>query len=97
MNRDKQSRAWDELLRAAKSDRGSPADPAAEQAPESFVTRVRTMRAGLWAVAKAIFWRRWSLVAIVVAALVYLCVEFFLPPRDDQSIQPPKPPTPLAP
>jgi hypothetical protein len=38
------------------------------------------MRAGLWAIAKAVFWRRWSLVAVVVAALVYLLCELLIAP-----------------
>lgn len=85
---------WDEILRAAReAGVGRVATPAETTAPERFVARVRTMRAGLWALAKALFWRRWSLVAAVVAALLYLVAHLLLRPDPPRSIPTPVPPT----
>ena len=95
---DRRDNRWDEILHAAREagvGRAAAAPPAA--APERFVARVRAMRAGLWALAKALFWRRWSLVAVAIAALLYLVVHLLLRPDPPRSIPTPVPPTPLAP
>lgn len=92
-----EDRPWKELLEAAKSERALPGSEDVEPAPDSFVNRIRAMRAGLWAAAKAVFWRRWSLVAVLVALLVYGLCHLLLKPDTESTIPPPHPPHLLSP
>lgn len=92
-----EDRPWKDLLQAARSERALHGSEDAEPAPDRFVNRIRNMRAGIWAVAKAVFWRRWSLVAVLLALLVYALCHMLLEPDRESTIPPPNPPQPISP
>lgn len=96
MKRDDQD-AWTRLLgEAKKSGAGQPGRRETGD-PSSFVVRMRTARENLWVFAKTILWRRWSLIAIAVALLLYLIAYLVLGPAAPPSIPTPDPPRPLTP
>ena len=53
---------------------------------------MRSMRKDLWTLARTLLWRRWSLIAMIIAILAYLLVYLFLREEREPSITPPKPP-----
>lgn len=95
MTDDKQD-SWNKLVDTAKH-LDATGSAAEVPAPEGFVARMRSVRKSLWSLARTLLWRRWSLVAIVVAALLYLLVYLFFRPDPTPTIPTPQPPTPLAP
>lgn len=89
--------SWNQLLGAAKrAGSGQPPGPEGA-APPTVVSRLRELRKTLWVFARTVLWRRWSVFAIVVAALLYLLAYLLLKPDPEPSIQAPQPPTPLSP
>ena len=95
-NNDEES--WKQLVSAArKVGAGKPAARQSLVAPASFVAHMRSVRKTLWAFARTVLWRRWSLVAIAVAVLLYLIAYLVLKPEPTLSIPPPEPPHPLSP
>ncbi len=80
---------WNRLVDAAR-DAGATTDDAREQkAPSAFVSGVITMREGLWKFATTVLWRRWSLVAALLAIALYLIFYFVM-----KSNPPARAPTP---
>ena len=96
MNED-DKQPWNQLVDAAKKVGAGRPPPPGSPTPEAFVSRIRTMRQSLWSLARTILWRRWSLIAIVVAAILYLVAHLLLKPDPEPSIPTPEPPSPLAP
>ena len=88
--------SWNELLGAIK--KAGAGQPAAgpDAAPPTFVSRMRKMRETLWLVARTLLWRRWSLVAIAVALIIYLVAYLVLKEDPAPTIPPPQPPSPLS-
>ncbi len=88
---------WNRLVDAARN-AGATEDHAPNDAASSgFVARVITMREGLWRLAKTLLWRRWSLVAALIAIALYLILYFVMksiPPASDPV---PTPSLPLPP
>ena len=94
-----QENAWKRLVDAAKESGATGEDLAEEPAPSGFVGRVVAMREGLWKFARTILWRRWSLVAALIAIVLYLLFYFVMksnPPTPDPAPTPsyPLPPAP---
>ena len=87
---------WKQLVKAAKPAlEGSEAPP-----PKDFGARIATLRDGIRSLALALTWRRWSILAALLAALVLAILYWVL--RDDTPDRPPiiqpDPPThPAAP
>lgn len=97
MNPEPEENAWKKLLSAAKEvDAATKPTPDAAP-PDGFIPRMRLMREGLWTMAKTLFWRRWSLVAVIIALALYGLARLLLQPEPTPSISPPAPPTPLKP
>ena len=63
---------WNRLVNAAKDAGATTGEEKHEAAPSTFVSRVITLRKGLWKFASAVLWRRWSLLAALLALLLYL-------------------------
>jgi hypothetical protein len=88
---------WTRFVDAAKDAGATEDDASVEAAPSGFVKRVIAMREGLWKFAKTILWRRWSLVAALLAIVLYLTLYFVMksnPPTPDPA---PTPTLPLPP
>ena len=94
---DESDQPWKELVKAAQKARAKAPDEEAPAPPPNFVSRMREMRRSLWRMARTILWRRWSLVAIVIALLLYLVAYLILRPDPAPTIPPPAPPNPLSP
>ena len=69
---------WNRLLGAAKEAGATEDDSPVEEAPSGFVKRMISMQEGLWKFAKTILWRRWSLVAALLAIALYLTLYFVM-------------------
>jgi hypothetical protein len=91
-----QDDSWNRLLKAAKKSGAGTESGRDSSPPDDFVSRMRSARKALWGLARTLLWRRWSLVAIAVAAALYLIVWLVL--KDDPAplIPPPEPPNPLS-
>lgn len=95
MTNDQES--WKQLVDAArKAGAGKPVSGEAS-APEGFVEQVRTARKKLWLFARTVLWRRWALVAVAVAVILYLVAHLLFQPDPSPSIVPPEPPHPISP
>jgi hypothetical protein len=57
---------------------------------------MRTMRASLWTLAVTLLWRKWSLVAILVAVILYLVACLLLKSEPSPAIPTPEPPNPVS-
>ena len=95
MENDDQEDAWRKLVTASKAV-GAGQTEGDVSASKSFVSSVRNARQALWKFAKVLLWRRLSIVAIIVAAILYLLAHLFLKKEDSPSIDIPEPPTPLS-
>ena len=93
---DEPDQPWKELVKAAHKARAESPDDASPTPPPNFVSRMREMRQSLWQIARTILWRRWSLIAIVIALLLYLVAYFLLRTDPAPTIPPPEPPDPLT-
>lgn len=91
---DEPDKAWKRLVDAA---RAAPAEAAPEhRAPDGFAARLVGLRDRIIALARTLLWRRWSLVAALLAAVVYLGVLLvarcdrgpILEPPDDPITEP---------
>ena len=91
---------WKRLVNAARDAGATSGEEPSDAAPSTFVSRVITLRAGLWKFARTVLWRRWSLVAALLALLLYLLFFLILksaPPNQAPSTTPltlPQPPNP---
>jgi hypothetical protein len=98
-DKDKENQ-WRRLVDAAKDAGATTGEDQHDAAPSTFVSGVITLKEGLWKFARTVLWRRWSLVAALLALLLYL--TFFLILRSsstslDQTPPPltlPQPPAP---
>ena len=95
MGTDDQEDAWRKLVTASRAAGAGKIEEDAV-ASKSVVSSIRKARETLWKVAKVLLWRRWSIVAILVAALLYLLAYLFLKKEEAPSIDIPEPPTPLS-
>lgn len=93
---DEPDEPWKQLVQAARKSRAEAPPEHDATAPPQFVTRIRTMRKSLWRIARTILWRRWSLVAIVLAILTYLIVYLVLDRAPTPAIPTPEPPDPRS-
>ena len=89
--------SWKQLVDAAKKAGAGKPVHGETSAPEGFVAQMRTTRKKLWLIAKTVLWRRWSLVAVAVAVVLYLLAHLLLKPDPSPSIVPPEPPNPISP
>ncbi|NIP98617.1 MAG: hypothetical protein GWO24_36490 [Akkermansiaceae bacterium] len=97
MPEDHRQNPWNRLLEAAK-DAGATEDHApVEPAPSGFVARIIAMRQGLWKFARTFIWRRWSLVAALLAIALYLVVYFVMKSNPPTPAPTPPPSFPFPP
>ena len=92
MKKQEEDPSWSKLaetVRRLDSGQDSVAPP---NAPPDFVSRMRSKRRELWDLARALLWRRWSLIAVFIAIVAYLLVHVLLKKDREPSITPPKPP-----
>lgn len=92
MNKNEEDPSWSKLAETVRRlDSGQDSDPP-PKAPADFVSRIRSKRRELWDLARTLLWRRWSLIAVFIAIVAYLLVNFLLKKDREPSITPPKPP-----
>jgi hypothetical protein len=96
MNND-DDETWNQLVNAAKQVGAGKTGIEERSAPQRFVAHMRKVRGTLWDLAKALLWRRWSLIAIVVACVLYLIAYLLLKQDPAPVIPTPQPPNPLSP
>lgn len=89
--------SWDNIVKLAKQAGAGKNGPGDTTAPQRFVAHMRQVRRSLWDLAKALLWRRLSLVAMVVALVLYLIARLILSQDPAPSIPTPHPPSPLSP
>ena len=87
---------WNRLVDAAR-EAGATSKEEANKASSSFVSSVVAMQQGLWDFARTILWRRWSLVAALLAIAVYLTFFFLIKSRPSPRNIPPAPAETLPP
>lgn len=92
-NNDPDQSPWNRLVSAS---RPASENNDGEHPPEGFVAHMRKVRGDLWGFARTLLWRRGSLIAIVVALLLYLLAHFFLKSDPAPSVTPPKPRNPIS-
>lgn len=87
---------WNQLVGAAKEVGATAPDGPPEPVPSGFAGRIVAMREGLWRLARTLLWRRWSLVAALLAIVLYLILYFVLKsdPVPEPAPQLPMPPAP---
>ena len=92
MSKNNEDKAWSKLAETARR-LGSGQDSAPlRTAPADFVSRIRSRRRELWDLARTLLWRRWSLIAVIIAIVAYLLVNFSLRKDREPTITPPRPP-----
>ena len=82
---------WSRLVDAAREAGATTQEEQDEAAPSTFISRVITLKEGLWKFARTVLWRRWSLVAALLALLLYLTFFLVLRSPSPNSIQSPEP------
>ena len=82
---------WSRLVDAARDAGATTREEQHDAAPSTFISRVITLRKGLWKFARTVLWRRWSLVAALLALLLYLTFFLVLRSFSPNSIQSPEP------
>ena len=95
-----QQNSWNRFIDAAKNAGATKDRAAADKPPSSFVSSVIAMRENLWQFAKTVLWRRWSLVAALIAIVLYLTFYVIMktnPPEPDPVPAPSPTPTPPLP
>jgi len=88
--------SWNRLVNLAKQVGAGKTNADQATAPQRFVSHMRKVRSSLWALAKALLWRRLSLIAIIVAFVLYLIARLLLGQDPAPSIPTPQPPIPLS-
>jgi hypothetical protein len=94
---DDEQEPWKSLVKAARKAGAGKHAPPETPAPKGFVPHLRAVRKKLWILAKTTLWRRWALVAVAVAAVLYLLAVILLKSDPAPSITPPEPPNPISP
>jgi hypothetical protein len=94
MDDDRES--WNKLVNLAKQSGAGRTGTDEAAVPKSFVSRMRKLRSTLWDFAKTLLWRRLSLVATIVAIVLYLVVYLLTKQDPVPSIPTPQPPIPLS-
>lgn len=83
---------WNRLVDAARKVGATSEGSPTPKVTSSFVSNVVAMRKGLWGLARTILWRRWSLIAALLAITIYMTFFFLLKSRPPSS--PTLPPAP---
>ncbi|MAT30237.1 MAG: hypothetical protein CMP29_00425 [Roseibacillus sp.] len=82
---------WSRLVDAARDAGATTREEQHDAAPSTFISRVITLREGLWKFARTVLWRRWSLVAALLALLLYLTFFLILRSTSPSSVPSPAP------
>ena len=88
--------SWSQLVNLAKKAGAGKPGTAKATASKQFISHMRIVRHSLWSLAKTLLWRRLSLVAVIVALVLYLIARLLLGQDPAPTIPTPQPPTPLS-
>jgi len=84
---------WQKLVEAAR--RTPPAEDPPTPPPAGFAKRVLGLRESIIALARVLFWRRWSLWVALLCVAVFIAILITLRCTDSRPplIEPPEPPS----